>query len=163
MLATSSFNTILDAVRDLVLDWAIALEKAGVRGEKLSFSQAEQHAAQAAHTVYNIEHIGAFTGVMGSGNTAGDITSSTIDIERADKFVSQVKASSKALIEEGVGEADLRACLSLLEGALKKADQSGLRSALHALREIVVKTSTGLVSTGILTILHQLLGTGAAP
>jgi hypothetical protein len=30
------------------------------------------------------------------------------------------------------------------------------------LRAIVLKTSTGLVSTGILTMLHQVLGTGVA-
>jgi hypothetical protein len=73
-----------------------------------------------------------------------------------------VKANSGALISEGVKDEELKACLSALDSALKKSDQSLLRKGLEMLRAIVLKTSTGLVSTGILTMLHQVLGTGVA-
>jgi hypothetical protein len=154
---------VIDTVRTLILEWAIELEKAGITGEGMSFSNEEKKSAQASDGLsMHIGSIGTFTGVLGAQNTAGDITSSVINVEKAEHLVSQVKANSGALISEGVKDEELKACLSALDSALKKSDQSLLRKGLEMLRAIVLKTSTGLVSTGILTMLHQVLGTGVA-
>lgn len=46
---------VVDHVRNLVLDWAIDLARAGIKGEGLSFSTTERQLATASHLNINIE------------------------------------------------------------------------------------------------------------
>ena len=71
---------VLDAVRTLVLEWAIDLEKAGETGEGMSFSNEDREMAQASAGIsMQIGTIGNFTGILGAHNSARDITSSLIE------------------------------------------------------------------------------------
>lgn len=151
---------ILDAVRTATLNWAIEMEKAGVHGENLSFSSAEQSSAQSASTVFHINSIGSFTGNLGVGNTSGDITTAPLNIERVRNLVSQVKAHAQTLTNEGVDGRELTRCLAAIEAQLQNKDPSLLRLALKRLQEVVVKASGGLVAHGVLAMLHQIVGTG---
>src|SRR5262249_31826340 len=45
---------ILAAVRDAVLDWSLKLERAGIRGEGMSFTSEEKQKAQSSSTTINI-------------------------------------------------------------------------------------------------------------
>lgn len=47
--------SVVDHVRNLVLDWALDLERAGIKGEGLSFSPSEQKTAAASHLNIKIE------------------------------------------------------------------------------------------------------------
>lgn len=47
--------TVVDHVRNLVLDWALDLERAGIKGEGLTFSTTEQKAAATAHLNIQID------------------------------------------------------------------------------------------------------------
>ncbi|HWA98775.1 MAG TPA: hypothetical protein VG713_09800, partial [Pirellulales bacterium] len=49
----AQLNAIPDAVKDRVLEWACKLERQGVRGENMSFSDAEKAAAH--NVVFNID------------------------------------------------------------------------------------------------------------
>ncbi|WP_447726437.1 AbiTii domain-containing protein [Sphingomonas koreensis] len=64
----SVFLDILDQVRNLILDWAIDLEKADIMGEGISFSVEEQK--KAAHAAPAI-NIGTFSGHLHQGNISG--------------------------------------------------------------------------------------------
>jgi hypothetical protein len=161
-VSVASVVAILDSVRTAILDWSIAMEKAGVHGEGLSFSAVEQQKAQTASTVFHINSIGTFTGNLGVGNTSGDITSAPLNIEKVKTLVSQVKSNASSLVNEGVSEDALMQCISSLEQILKKPNQGLLKKGLEALQTAVLKATGGLVSTGVLTLLHQMLGTGAA-
>jgi AbiTii len=59
---------ILEQVRNLVLDWAIGLEKAGILGEGLSFTMEEKKKAANAGTSISIEN---FTGNIHQGDVTG--------------------------------------------------------------------------------------------
>lgn len=64
----SVFLDVLEQVRNLVLDWAIDLEKNGIFGEGISFSVEEkQKAAQAAPSI----NIGTFSGHLHQGELSG--------------------------------------------------------------------------------------------
>ena len=63
------FKNVLEQVRNAVLDWAIDLEKAGIRGEDFSFSIDEKKAATQAATTISI---GNFTGHLHQGDVSGD-------------------------------------------------------------------------------------------
>ena len=64
----SVFLDILEQVRNLVLDWAISLEKAGILGEGISFTVEEKEkAVQAGPSI----SIGTFTGNLHQGDING--------------------------------------------------------------------------------------------
>jgi AbiTii len=159
-ISTAKAVGVLDAVRTAVLDWAIEMEKAGVHGEGLSFSPAEQEIAQSASNVFNIGTIGTFTGNLGTGNFSGDITSAPLNVEKVKNLVAQIKSQSESLANEGVETTALTSALEKIEGHLAKADETLLRKALGELQSILTKAAGGLVSTGALTLLHHILGTG---
>lgn len=61
--------SILDAIRTKVLEWALELEKSGIKGENMSFSASEKNAA-ATITIANIENFAAGAiGHIGAGTT----------------------------------------------------------------------------------------------
>lgn len=65
----SIFLDILEQVRNLVLDWSIGLERAGILGEGIGFSLEEKNiAAEAASTI----HIENFTGHLHQGEVSGN-------------------------------------------------------------------------------------------
>ncbi|MDF2603492.1 hypothetical protein [Sphingomonas sp.] len=61
-----SLTGIIDRVRNMVLDWAIELERAGITGEGLVFSPAERQKAASASI-----HIGTFHGSFNAGDASG--------------------------------------------------------------------------------------------
>lgn len=67
-------HDIVEAVRNQVLDWALALEGDGVHGEGFTFSAEERGRAKGNPVTYNIGNIGTFAGNLGEGNASGSIT-----------------------------------------------------------------------------------------
>jgi hypothetical protein len=126
----------------------------------MSFSPAEQKKAQSASQVFNIGSIGSFTGNLGVGNTSADITNAPINIEQVKNLVSQIKSHSEALSNEGIDPATLATALAAVEAQLEKGKPSLLRHALDDLGKIMTKAAGGLISAGVIGILHQILGTG---
>lgn len=62
---------ILDTVRNRVLEWSLDLERRGIIGEGLAFSEGERQAAKQMQNV----HIGSFNGVL------GNVTESTVSVQ----------------------------------------------------------------------------------
>lgn len=60
-IGREQIHGILNAVRDVILNWSLKLEKDGIIGEGMTFSSEEKQ--KAAGNVYNI---GNFTGVLGN-------------------------------------------------------------------------------------------------
>jgi hypothetical protein len=160
LIQRSSFVAILDSVRNLVLDWAINLERAGVTGNGISFTAREQEQAHNAQSVITIGTINSMTGNLGVGITSGDITNAPLNIDQVKNLVSQVKSHAETLTNEGVDGPALTAALQAIEKQLSKNHPTLLRQALGELEKVVVKASGSLVAHGVLAMLHQILGTG---
>lgn len=160
LLQRSSFIRILDAVRNLVLDWAIGLERAGVTGDGISFTQEEQRQARTASSVINVGSIGSMIGNIGIDFASRDITNAPVNVDKVRNLVSQVKSSASALTNEGVDGEALAAAIKAIEQQLSAEHPTLLRHALSELEKVVVKASGSLVAQGVLAVLHQILGTG---
>lgn len=160
LIQRSSFVAILDLVRNLVLDWAINLERAGVTGNGISFTAREQEQAHNAQSVITIGTINSMTGNLGVGITSGDITNAPLNIDRVKNLVSQVKSHAETLTNEGVDGPALTAAVKAIEEQLSKEHPTLLRQALGELAKVVVRASGSLVAHGVLAMLHQILGTG---
>lgn len=151
---------VIDAVRNLVLDWATELDKAGVRGEGFSFSAGEKEKAQYSHATIQIGSIGTMTGNLGIGNTTGDIISSNIDYGETAKLAEQVERYLPALETDGLDTEQIQARLDALkhEIAAPEGDTSGLRSALVDLRNALSGAGGSLLASGIIEGISKLLG-----
>jgi hypothetical protein len=157
----SAAVAVVDAVRTLVLEWAIELEKRGIAGTEVSFSKDEQKLAQQAGVSIQIGSIHSFTGNLGSSGVSGDVVTTHISADTVRDVVSQVKQQSEQLVREGVDSAELQNCLKVIEAALDaKKSASVVSQLLKELRDVVRKAGAKLVSVGVVTLLNQLLGTG---
>jgi len=157
----SQIAAILDAVRNLVLDWAIELERAGVMGSEFSFNPEEKRKAQEVPTI-SIGMIGSFAGNLGTGNTSGDITASNINIDQVKRLVEQTRQHAKELIESGADHDALERNLNAIEEETAKAapDQSILRGLLTDLRNTASGAAGNIIASGILTTINHIFGTG---
>lgn len=70
-ISKTAIHGILEAVRNIILDWSLALEKEGILGENLLFTTKEKEAA-ANITTYNIGTING-GGILGNNITTGNI------------------------------------------------------------------------------------------
>lgn len=82
---------IVDRVRTMVLDWALELERNGVRGDGMSFSPEERAKASEAHI-----HIGEFHGSFNTGDAIG--SNSRINQSSTDSSVNS--SGDKAIFKQ---------------------------------------------------------------
>ncbi len=71
---------VVDSVRTAVLNWSLQLEKQGILGQGMTFSEREKESAK--NIIYNIEN---FTGVF------GDVSADTIVIGKNIEILSKIK------------------------------------------------------------------------
>lgn len=94
VIGRSQVFGILEAVRNIILEWSLKLEKDGILGEGLTFSKEEQRIA--ASTTYNIQN---FTGPVGA--VAGrDINVQISFNEVLSKLADAVETDQKIPTEE---------------------------------------------------------------
>ncbi len=102
---------VVEAVRNAVLEWALKLEKDGILGEGMTFSQAEK--GRAGAITYNIEN---FSGVL--GNVTGDSVQvgdyNTLHAVLKRRGVSQAERNELETVLDGLPNADPDARKSLL-------------------------------------------------
>ena len=91
---------ILQAVRTRVLDWAISLEREGIVGDGLTFSNKEREIAMSSHSI-KIEN---FQGVLGDVHSGGGVSQTNTLTLTAGSFDSL----SRYLAGNGVQAEDLR-------------------------------------------------------
>jgi hypothetical protein len=158
----SAIISILDRVRNLVLDWALKMEQAGISGTEFSFNAADRAKAQGATTMINIGTIGSFAGNLGVGNTGGDVTVRGLEIKLVGDLAAQLKAHIDELTAAGADGPTISRRLDRLEAELAKPipTTSVLRGLLVDVRSAISGAAGNLVATGAIALINQLLGTG---
>lgn len=134
VISPSSIRGIVERVRNLVLEWSLALEKDGILGENMTFSDEEKQAA--ASTIYNIETV---TGIVGGTVNANSITIRSYseiegDLQRIGVDQEQ-RDELKAIMDELSGADDERKP-SLLEAGREWVNRN--KSALGLLAQVLV-------------------------
>ncbi|PSM15936.1 hypothetical protein [Nitratireductor sp. StC3] len=147
--------SILDTVRNMVLDWAIEMEKKGVLGHGMSFDAGETKMAQAAMQTINIGQIGSMVGNLGTGNSTGDITVSQASVSRVSETVAKIKQSVPQLVEEGADGAKLGKVIEHLEAELatQQPKPSRLKGLLEDARSALAGAAGNLTSEGALAMI----------
>jgi hypothetical protein len=80
---------ILDRVRNMALDWAIELERTGIKGESMSFKNEEKAAAQ-GNPAINIGSVGTLVGVVGNHNRVRDIVGGDLNVSQTRDLAQQL-------------------------------------------------------------------------
>lgn len=151
--------SILDQVRTMVLDWAIELEKAGIRGESMTFKSEEKIAAQ-SNPAITIGSVGNFVGVVGNQNHVRDIIGGSISVTQIRDLAQQLRLGHEALVSAGADDAALS---SAVDGLLIEADKpdpnpGALKGFLTDARSALAGAAGNLLASGALTVIGTLLG-----
>ncbi|HEV7455573.1 MAG TPA: hypothetical protein VGN96_02255 [Roseococcus sp.] len=152
---------ILDTVRTRLVDWALALDKIGVRGEGLSFSVKEKTVAQNTN-IYNINQIGTFTGNLG-GDAGRDIAvtvaNSTFDASTIKSLVEKIRELDGKLGLTADQQQKMREALDVLEENIiqNPKNTSRISEMLRSIKNIAEGAAGNLSATGIVTIISQII------
>lgn len=151
---------IIHSVRNEVLEWAIKLDKLGIKGTEFSFSNEEVARAQQVTNNYSFHNSGSFAGNFGHANTTGDISQQGINIQQAADVVGQIKRYLPQLAEAGVDLPALEQRLNMVaeETQRREPNQGILRAALTDIRNLVSGAGGNLAAAGVVELLKQLLG-----
>ncbi|MHB8283350.1 MAG: AbiTii domain-containing protein [Caulobacteraceae bacterium] len=159
-LQVHQFVGIVDQVRTVLTDWTLALEKQGVLGEGLMFSEDEKDrsaapTAQVVHS-YNMGDVGAFVQHAEHSTVTGSV-GGTFDVGKVESFVGQVRQQEGNLPPEAWAE--IAPQLEALEGELRgEKRQPVLTKALKAIGGVCVKVGSNIAASGIEHMVAQLLG-----
>jgi hypothetical protein len=153
-ISRQAFVGILGAVRNRVLDWALQLEQIGIRGDGLSFSNREKQIAHNPHVTYQINHIGNFSGNIGSvSDHATVIGRARVTVPRDDlrELLEQIKSLKHEMGLEASKVAELEEHLAALEGELdgSEPDPNTVRRLLTSIKIVAENAAGNLISTGV--------------
>ncbi|OCP11805.1 MULTISPECIES: hypothetical protein [unclassified Ensifer] len=151
---------ILDTVRNMVLEWAIQMEKKGVLGHSMSFDTNEKIQAKQAMTTFNIGNIGSFVGNLGAGNTSGDIVASIDVVDRVKDVIEKIRLSSTALVDGGIDGHQLSSNLAELEAEANSAEpkRGRLKGLLEDTRTILTGAAGNLTAEGAIAMVSAIAG-----
>lgn len=160
-ISIGQVTAVVERVRNTILDWALEMERSGITGSGLSFSDSEKTAAQKAVTTITIGAIGSFAGNLGSGNTSRDIHLDQSERQPIFQFTERVRKELPTLIAEGADEAKLVGALNELDSELQSSEprRSKLRSLLGDARMALVGAAGSLAAEGAMALIDAALQT----
>lgn len=160
-LGSSALVTVVEAVRNLVLDWALKLEKAGVLGEGMVFSKKDREQAAPVTHQFFIQNAGVVGDVSDNASVTNKQTA-FLEIRANDvvDFVAQVRPLLANLPHDVADR--LRPVVDNLEAEGNKSapDQAKTRELLSSARTIAEGAAGNLVASGIISTISGLLGAG---
>lgn len=150
---------IIESVRDLILNWALELDAAGVRGEGIDFTESERDDAKMVSQNYVIENVG----VIGAlGGNARDVSVSVGDVSLDMRAISDLVRSIHSDLDRL--PQSLQADVSEISTKIgtevdsERPDNAKLRELLSSLRRTVEGASGNLTAMGIVQAVRALLG-----
>lgn len=150
--------SVLDSVRNKVLDWAIEMERNGVMGEDFSFEPNEVESAKAVMTTFNIGKIDNFAGNMGSGNSSGDISLTTNQLTEVLSVLQKLREESPNLVALGAEDT----LPVLIDSAIVEADNKNpeigkLRGLAQDVRSALAGAAGNLTAEGAMSLIGGVL------
>lgn len=157
-LYETNLFAIVDAVRHLILNWALELESKGILGDGVNFNQAEQQKAVAVTHHYFIQNAGVVGNVTGKATITNYQSAFTsADVAAWQNAVAQIKAAMPSAPVDLVS--GLTSVVSEIERELSSSGPQ--TSKLKALAESAIRTCEGtagnLIAAGIGAILSNLI------
>ncbi len=159
--APSSLVSILDAVRNRILDWSLALQSDGIFGDGMSFRPEEKMTANSKGDIYNIGSIGNFAGNLGgqvTGNVSGVVTQQfEIEFDKVRTLINQIRQHQNQLGLMPQQEIEVNRTVNALDEELrgKKPKEGIVKSLLASLKTTLEGTAGNLIASGILAVISN--------
>jgi hypothetical protein len=149
-----TLSGIVDAVRNVILDWSLKLEKNGIKGEGMTFSKEDRAKAQAPGVVYQINSIENFTGNMGGVSGQGVVNATTrigVDSQALAKLIGQLEGSKGQFGLSTDKQLELEKTLAELKTLnSSKPNSSKLGALLGVAKTIIQNAGSSLLIQGAL-------------
>jgi AbiTii len=156
LMTKSQLTTILERVVSLVLNWSLALEKAGILGEGMSFSMSEKEKSRPITQniiANNIGHLGDVTGGARATVIQTNSSSLQLDNRKLESFIDQAEQAT-ALLPPSVQQS-FRSELEKLKSASTDTEKG---AALESAKAVLEGTAGNLAATGILGLIASIVG-----
>lgn len=162
-LGRSNIVSIVDNVRSLALDWAIELERRGITGSGMSFTDEEKNLAKNSGSNITVGPNATIIGNLGQGNTSGHIVAYSTDATAVLGLLDQIAPHRENLIASGVSADSLDSALAKLreECGRPTPNQGFIKAALTNLRNTVSGAAGSLIASGIVATITTLLSAPA--
>lgn len=159
-IPSTNIVKIIDAVRNIVLNWAMKLEEDGILGEGLSFTSEEKEVA--TNTEYNITNFyGAVEHSQFQQQTKDSIqvkSDVSLDFESIIEFINEIRKNSKQLNLKPEDEQELESDIITIEAQSKspKPKNAIVKGCLKSIRSILEGAGGGVAAT-LLTRLAEII------
>jgi hypothetical protein len=150
---------ILDAVRNIILNWSLRLEKDGILGSGMSFSKEERQ--KASEAVYNVTH---FHGDVSNSQiqqfSPHSSQTQSLDLPALNRFVEEMRSAlpQLGLGKESLGEASAELDTLAAQAKSPKPKPAVIRESLKTLRVVLEEAAGSLIAAGLLSQLPRILG-----
>lgn len=157
------FVSILDAVRNKVLDWSLQLQAAGINGEGMSFLPEEKAkvSGDKGHT-YNIGSIGNFAGNLG-GQVDGDVTATSTqnmgqELEKVAVLVAQLRTYQGQMGLDAQKQAQVSRHVDALDEELRggKPKPGVIMGLLKSIKATAEGAAGNLVASGVISAISSI-------
>lgn len=153
---------ILHAVRNILLDWTLSMEREGIVGENLIFSSEDRRKSSVVteKTVnnFNIGHVGALV-QNAQGSIVQGSAASSLDINDVRKLVEDMERLLPAAALNKDTEAQVSDALDGLKDASKgmHPDKSRIRKGLELLKGVMASAGETILKTAVEATVDKLL------
>ena len=157
-IARAQLSNIVEQVRNLILNWSLELEKAGILGEHMQFSEQEKGDAKPLTQQFIIQNVGVLGNVTDHATVENQLSATAtiqLDLGEVRNFLKQATAALPQLPrsdQEKIGP-----LLTDLNGELNKTspDRSRLREMLSSVRKIAEGATGSLTAQGIIAMIED--------
>jgi hypothetical protein len=162
MLSRSSFVSILDTVRDKVLDWSLKLQTDGITGEGMSFRPEERATVSDKGDTYNIGTIGNFGGNIGGkvrGNVIGTATQNVSrELEKVAALVRQLRQYEGEMGLDVSDQAEVSRHVDAVESELskRKPKTEVIGGLLKTIRTTMEGAAGNLIASGVISAVSNI-------
>ena len=163
MLTVAQATDILHAVRNILLEWTIEMEKQGILGENLMFSPEDKKKSEAvtAQTInhFNIGQVGSLVQHAEHSVVQGGIDSTIISPHGTLEFVKQVEALLPVSNLPGHIQEETVAALNELkqEAGAANPESRRLRKGLESIKRVLAPASETALKIVVDTLVTKLL------
>ena len=152
-------STILDKIRNIILDWTLKLEEQGVLGEGMAFSEKEKEKAVSTTSIIN--YIGTMLNSQVQQNTENseqNIGVNEFKVENLHTLISDLKLLQDEMTDTLMKQ-ELASEVEVLESQVKspKPKNGIIRETLASVRNIAEGTTGSLLATTIQSNITMLL------
>lgn len=155
-ISVSQLKRIFDSVRNIILEWSLKLEKDGILGEELVFTNKEQEIAKENTVTYNML-------IQGSQVQLGNENTQFIDNINLDEIKELLKSIADVLNDlklDSVDKNELNVGLKTLELQVesKNPNQSIIRESLNSIRSILEGCASNAIAPVLITAITKIIG-----